>query len=663
MRTHGLAALFLPVALLARAAAAVLVSGVVAKTVAVAIVLGVATRTVAKAMAVAIVLGVATRTAAAEDFAAKAVTVGSEAGISEAQVFEWWDDGIIDGDEAREILDQLEVGNMEEACMLASVYALESCNIEGGYAERGSGTAARKVRKKTAGKGSKVDAKNAAGGSEIVAGKGSRTEARNDAGSGADGGEFAAGSAEDGGEFATGSAAGERPGLAPHGFVKWSGRTDSTGHLESSRRELQVDFYRYSLRLGSQSLLTYRNQGTEAHFGEISTKELHSGIPLDTLWGTALLYPVGAFRFGALLDTALTTRASVGYAIAKGTEVEVAYWHSPEETFTLDDTITATDDDAADDFATGCIVEGAGNAGCTEESDNNAASIDRNVTSCIGEGAGNEAGCRGEGAGNAAGCHGEGAETLHRSEEHSVMLQGKGPWGSFAAWWAGGVPLLKIQLRYSEKGKWATVSWKGDAYFHGDSLPRHSRLSSTIVKNRFWGSETVAATLKDRWKSRGSVNARLMKPLTGDSTKARFKVAAETGPAALRGGGSVTCLEAAAGKGRCRENDLTLKLKSSWKLNAEAVSFGSSLRVRHTRGKGFGEPRIEAKAVYTVDAANRIGAAAVFPKGNPGRELRLRTEAEVGTPLIRLGLAATFRRTAETPLHPLHGALSVKMNF
>ena len=46
--------------------------------------------------------------------------------LDEAQVFEWWDSGIIDGDEAREMLDLLEEGNTPEACMLAEVYALES---------------------------------------------------------------------------------------------------------------------------------------------------------------------------------------------------------------------------------------------------------------------------------------------------------------------------------------------------------------------------------------------------------------------------------------------------------------------------------------------------------------------------------------------------------
>ena len=47
--------------------------------------------------------------------------------LDESQVFEWWDDGIIDSDEAREILDLLEEGNEQEACLLAEVYALESC--------------------------------------------------------------------------------------------------------------------------------------------------------------------------------------------------------------------------------------------------------------------------------------------------------------------------------------------------------------------------------------------------------------------------------------------------------------------------------------------------------------------------------------------------------
>ena len=44
-----------------------------------------------------------------------------------AQVFEWWDDGIITAEEADEIFSRLEEENYDEACLLAEVYAQEPC--------------------------------------------------------------------------------------------------------------------------------------------------------------------------------------------------------------------------------------------------------------------------------------------------------------------------------------------------------------------------------------------------------------------------------------------------------------------------------------------------------------------------------------------------------
>lgn len=97
--------------------------------------------------------------------------------------------------------------------------------------------------------------------------------------------------------------------------------------MESHRTELQVQFYRYTLRLGSQELLAYKNQGSEANFGDISTRELHSQIPLDTLWGTALLYPLGPFHVAGLLDTAKTTQVRLGYGQRGTGSAEIFYWH------------------------------------------------------------------------------------------------------------------------------------------------------------------------------------------------------------------------------------------------------------------------------------------------------------------------------------------------
>lgn len=453
----------------------------------------------------------------------------AENSLSEAQVFEWWDNGIIDGEEAQEILDLLEEGNVQEACILAEVYALEKCSEK---------TPEKKQRKKQ--------------------NKATRAQRR-------------------------------RLDLAPHGFVEWRGRTDSLGYLESQRTELELHFYRYTLRLGSQSLLTYKGDGAEAHLGEISTKELHSLIPLDTLWGAAGLYPIGIFGLGALLDTATNSRANLTIAPSPELELQLAYWHRRHR------------------------------------------------------------------------------ET--ESERHSFFAQAKGSFGGVAVWWIPenrtDIPLFKIQLRHREKMELGNLSWKADAYLHGDFLPQESHLSSTIEKSRFWGSQTAGISLRDAWKSSLSINARTIIPLESDSSRTRFKAAAETGPAALRGGASASCLQAET---HCRQNDLSLKASSTWPLDIdgfskEHITFVGKIRARHTRGEGFGAPLYEAGAAYAAGSFYRAGVALTIPKGNPARELRLRSSTEIGTESLRLSLAVTFRRTAETPLHPLRAAIMAKVLF
>lgn len=455
--------------------------------------------------------------------------------LNEAQVFEWWDDGIIDGDEAHEILDLLEEGNTQEACILAEVYALESCaSEEKEYPKATNPHNKLKTKKRTATK------------------KSGKQQ--------------------------------EQTSLVPHGYIEWQGRTDSLGYLENQRTDIRIDFYRYTLRLGAQSLLTYKNAGSEAHFGQISTKELHSVIPLDTLWGTALLYPIGIFQAGALLDTAKTTRLNIGISASPEFKFELAYWH-----------------------------------------------------------------------------HQHPADSVER---RSFAAQAKGSWGNFAIWWlpenAGDLPLMKLQLQHREKMEYATLAWKTDVYAHGDSLPEEARLSATIAKSRLWGSQTIGAIFSDAWKSRFTANARTMIPLEGDTSKTRFKASAESGPGVLRGTASVTCLSA---EDHCRQNDLALKIRSSWNVDREQLVFSGKVRARHTRDEGFGTPLYEAGIAYAQDAANKASFAVTIPKGVPRREIRIRNSVEVGTDFLQLSLAVTFRRTAEEALHPLHAAMKARVCF
>lgn len=465
--------------------------------------------------------------------------VQAESQISEALVFEWWDNGIIDSDEAREMLDLLEEENMQEACLLAEVYALESCAT-------------------TKNKDTHNTDKKAISKKKVASTKKDK-----------------------------------RPSLVPYGYAEWSGRTDSLGHLESQRTELQLHFYRYTLRLGSQSLLTYNNVGSEAYFGQISTKELHSVIPLDTLWGTAAVYPLGMFRAGALLDTARTTQASISITPNKGFDFQLAYWH-----------------------------------------------------------------------------HQHPADS---TERHSFTVQAKGNWGDLAAWWIpenkSDIPLFKFQIHHREKMEYATLAWKASAYLHGEHLPQEVLVSSTIAGSRFWGSQTFAVTAADSWKSSFSINARTIIPLEGDSSKTRFKVMTETGPQYLRGGASAACLQA---EERCRQNDLALKISSTWDIEngiaskssaQERLTFIGKIRTRHTQGQGFGTPLYEAGAAYSPNAFNSAGVALTIPKGLPSRELRIRNTIEAGTDLFLLSLAVTFRRTAEETFHPLHAAMKARINF
>lgn len=193
--------------------------------------------------------------------AAAAYAIGTS--VSEADVFEWWDDGIISQDEAEDILELLEEGNEEEACALAEIYAQEPCQ---GESEEATITARKK----------------------------------------------------------------KHPPLTPHGYAQWKARVDTTGHIVSHREQLQISFYYYTLRLGSQELLTYKAGNYEAHFGDISTKELHSQIPLDTLWGAAAFYPIGNFYIGGLLDTSITTQVQAGYT-RKQFSLAAMYWDAEGE--------------------------------------------------------------------------------------------------------------------------------------------------------------------------------------------------------------------------------------------------------------------------------------------------------------------------------------------
>ena len=201
----------------------------------------------------------------------------AQAAFDEAQVFEWWDDGIITPEEADEIFSRLEEGNYDEACLLAEVYAQEPCALPKAKPKKSKTPRTERTRQKRK----------------------------------------------------TAQVSHDAPSIVPHGRISWKGQYDSDGHLKKLRKELQIQFYYFRLHLGSQELLSYRRDGFEANFGQVSTLEFHSHLPLDTLWGATFSFPVGKFRLGAFLDSSKTFHTHLGFQMNRSSELNATFWKFP----------------------------------------------------------------------------------------------------------------------------------------------------------------------------------------------------------------------------------------------------------------------------------------------------------------------------------------------
>ena len=205
-----------------------------------------------------------------------------------AQVFEWWDDGIITPEQADEIFSRIEEENYDEACLLAEVYAQEPCTFS-------NKTTEKKTRKKR-------KSKTAESAQSVNTTQSTKTAQP--------------------AKFTTA----QPPSIIPHGRFTWKGQYDSDGHLKKHRKELQIQFYYFKLHLGSQELLSYRRDGYEAHFGQISTLEFHSHLPLDTLWGANLRFPIGKFSLGAHIDTSKTFHAELDFRPNRTNQISTSFW-------------------------------------------------------------------------------------------------------------------------------------------------------------------------------------------------------------------------------------------------------------------------------------------------------------------------------------------------
>lgn len=482
--------------------------------------------------------------------------------LSESKVFDWWDNGIITAEEATEILDLLEEGNQEEACLLAQTYAQEPCDE----------TASGKTRTgSTLGK--------------ISSGKKS-------------------------------AKAPTRPDLTPHGYVDWKGRIDSTGHLESHRTELQVQFYRYTLRLGSQELLAYKNQGSEAYFGDVSTRELHSQIPLDTLWGTALLYPFGNFHVAGLLDTAKTTQFRLGYGKRGIANVEAFYWH------------------------------GFGNIQQTSDSlqaHNHSLGLQTKFP------------------------FGQVAAWWQHGQEFpliKVQLYGNEKKGRDGENGAGNANAGKTVSKAGQNGAGnsgqdgvVTYSWRTTAYIHREKYPRYARLSKTIQKSRLWGSQSLSVRAPDLLDTRVFANGTLIEPLDTDTMAVRLKLGAESGPEFLRFSASATCRDAGT---NCRQTDWKGGLNlTPWELWA----LGASARVRHARPEGFSPPHLEFSSKFTDSGQSYTKFTFILPKCRPRDDMRMRSEFLISGDYLDISLVCTFKDVHRLHLTPLRGFVEAKVRF
>ena len=200
--------------------------------------------------------------------------------LDAAQIFEWWDDGIITPEQADEIFSRIEEGNYNEACLLAEVYAQESCTFS-------NKTVEKKTRKKR-------KSKTAESAHPVK-----QTQSTKSA---------------------------QPPSIIPHGHFTWKGQYDSDGHLKKHRKELQIQFYHFKFQLGSQELLSYRRDGFEAHFGQISTLEFHSHLPLDTLWGSTIFFSIGKFQINAHIDTSKAFHAGIDFHPNRSNQISTSFW-------------------------------------------------------------------------------------------------------------------------------------------------------------------------------------------------------------------------------------------------------------------------------------------------------------------------------------------------
>lgn len=432
--------------------------------------------------------------------------------LSEAQIFEWWDDGTIEAEEANEMLSLLDEGNAQEACALAEIYASEPCEMKAMNKKR-----TPKAQKKYGG----------------------------------------------------------------HLAAKM--RFDSTGHVDTHREEFLFNLHRLTLRLGTQELLSYKNKHGEAHFGQISTRELKSAIPTDTLWGTALAYSFGTpsrgtFDLGGLIDTSGTSQVHAAYTRSKTFAAGASLWKT--------------------------------------------------------------------------------------ADTYSVMAQAGFPFGQVAYWHQIGEssPLVKFQLHGRDS---SSVSWRTTGYIHGDSVPPSTRLSASILKNRFWTSQNLTFRARELLDTRISASVRILSPLHSDSISGRLSLDVESGPPTIRGSAKITCREASED---CKQTIYQGTLRSRLDFSTFRATFTGSARTQHDRAEAtWKRPRLEIGAAVSENLPgkreNLFRFSLVAPDSHPLDNTQIRSETRLSGDFLEFSLVATFKKTGEGKVRPTHAQISTKILF
>ncbi|MBR4784561.1 MAG: hypothetical protein IK012_04820 [Fibrobacter sp.] len=522
--------------------------------------------------------------------AARALT----AELTEARIFEWWDDGIVTPEEADEMLALMDEGDMREACALAEVYAGEACDVF-------SGPALDSVRKHYSG----------------------------------------------------------------HYIAKL--RFDSSGALSAQRHDFEFEFRRLTLKLGAQELLTYKSKRGEAHFGQISTRELHSEIPLDTLWGAAIAYALGKFRLSAMLDTSRAANFGLAAGPFSKFSAQAAFWAGAG-------TIPAT--------STNVATSPAATTGPAENAGTNPAS-----------GADPAA----DASANAAG---DSAQVLPAAApQPSASLTLVAPSGKISAWYQAGQSFPLV--RFSFQGRDAAFSWSTTGYIHGDSVPAPARLSPSILKNSFWSTQNVSFRAKEFFDTKATASARVTKPLHSDSISGRLSLDIAGGPEFARPALKFTCVEAAS---ECDQALYQANFSSSHAFGQTTATLSGGARTRHERSEhSWQAPRLEIAIALTEKAAlslssnkaqsftsnkarssinnktlsssskkapsstgnrrNSFRISFVAPEARPDKKMQIRTETRIYGDHLEFSLTAAFQRSEKTNFHPTHAQVTTGFFF